>query len=331
MKIFILLCISFSALFAESSSTHLCHALPKERPNRNFAQKAPSKKESKEPSLLATFCEHLEAKSVINSNGKPVWITQSLLPFYSTQDTHQHTFFSQTQAAFHNRLFTVSPGFVYRYLPSSKNFLLGLNAFYDIQRHHLLQRMSIGADLISPWLQLGSNAYVPLSGWSSSYRKNTDTLWSIKPLKGYDVHINAPLPYLPWLRLEGEYYHFEALSLKNINGYGFKIKAALFGPLSLEGGLTRDNYTHNNFLQVSLRFGIPERIQYSLYETPRTKHPFSKRAPQRFHLEPINRKNFITNEARGISPTTSSVTSLAIEDSGGGGGGGGRGPGPDVD
>lgn len=238
-----------------------------------------------------------EVKSQVNSSGKPEWFVKDIQPLYFTPESYRHAVFLQGQWVFQSGQVTLSPGFGYRFLSYCEKYLVGVNGFYDIRRNHTMQRASLGFDVHTHHVDFAINFYRRLSNWGTLYTRNGVTTTQ-KPLNGLDTSLSIPVLYMPWLRLSFGYYHWNSISFSNIRGFSFSTKADLWGPFSIEGGMTRDQYKHNNYLQFSVRFGFPNRIEYSLANTPIAKTAFPDRKLQRLILDPVVREALITGEIK---------------------------------
>ncbi|WP_257282821.1 inverse autotransporter beta domain-containing protein [Endozoicomonas sp. SESOKO1] len=87
----------------------------------------------------------------------------------------------------------------------------GVNAFYDYDLDRSHQRASIGAEIGSRYLTVGSNYYFSLSGWKDSPdafdELGIDALME-RPARGFDINAEGRLPWYPWLSLSASYQQF---------------------------------------------------------------------------------------------------------------------------
>lgn len=94
----------------------------------------------------------------------------------------------------------------------SKDWMLGVNAFYDydISRGH--RRGSIGSEVWTNFLKLSGNYYIPLSTWKTS--KDFDN-YEERPAQGWDVRLQTYLPFYPQLgsSLVYEQYYGDQVAL----------------------------------------------------------------------------------------------------------------------
>lgn len=101
----------------------------------------------------------------------------------------------------------------------NKEWMVGVNAFYDydISRGH--RRGSIGSEVWTNFLKLSGNYYIPLSQWKDS--KDFDN-YQERPAQGWDMRIQTYLPFYPQLGSSLVYEQY----------YGDQV--ALFGTDNLE-------------------------------------------------------------------------------------------------
>lgn len=240
----------------------------------------------------------LEGDFQCNSSRKPQWWAKTIQPFWISPHTFQNTVFFQFSSMFNSNRFTLSPGAGYRYMPPERNYLLGLNFFYDIRYADPLQRISIGADIQTRWLTISGNCYLRVNGQWKSIHVRDGVTTAEKTLNGGDANLTFPFPYLPWFRLGGGYYHWESLNVQRINGYKLYAELNLVGPLAVEGGMERDNLRHNNYLFISLNLGSPNYRQFTFWKNLATRDPFPARDLRRFVLTPVMREARVVNESR---------------------------------
>ena len=199
---------------------------------------------------------------------------------------------------FDNTRDTFDIGGGYRFLTPCGNYLLGVNGFYDTTAKHKLQNWSIGADIQGRWVTISGNFYDYIGKWRN-FKKTGGITTQEHALLGGDFEGSIPIPYMPWLRFGAGYYHYEKKSRKlNTNGYIVRAEANLTGFLSIEGGRMADRYVKNDYFQLQLRLGCPNRIQYSLYNSLKNMGMFPKRDLRRLVLEPVRRNNVIRSEKK---------------------------------
>lgn len=229
------------------------------------------------------------------------WWFQTVQPFYSTSETRMNTLFFQFRSMFEGSIKTFNSGLGYRLLCCDDNYLFGLNGFFDTRYRHQLQRWSIGADFQTPWLALWGSYYGGLLGWRHVGTAAGTITWR-RALSGGEVNASAPFPYLPWFRLQAGFYTWNYVDgVKNANGYRIAGKMNIWGPLAIEGGRWSDRYINDNFVQVSLNFGFPNFMQYTLVNTGIADTVLPARTLKRFILNPIRRWNQIRIQTKTSS------------------------------
>lgn len=138
-----------------------------------------------------------------------------LLPWYAGESTLIFNQFS-THSKDGRKIANLGTGVRYNI---NKDWLVGMNAFYDydISRGH--RRGSIGSEVWTNYLKLSGNYYIPLSSWKAS--KDLDN-YEERPASGWDIRLQTYLPAYPQLGTSLVYEQY----------YGDQV--ALFGSDNLE-------------------------------------------------------------------------------------------------
>ncbi len=231
------------------------------------------------------------------------WWFETVQPFYVTKESLSSTVFTQFRAMFQGNIKTFDIGLSYRNLFYKDRYILGVNGFYDTRYRYGIQRWSVGGDLHSQWLTVSGNYYGEIGGWRKVSTTTNTVKWE-RALSGGDLTATAPFPYMPWLRIQAGFYNWDYVEgSSDATGYTIAAKANIWGPLFVDGGRESDRYRSNNFVRVSLNFGFPNFMQYTLVNTPISKKVLPARTLKRFILDPIKRYNHIRVQ---IKTTTSS-------------------------
>lgn len=133
---------------------------------------------------------------------------------------------------------TINTGLGYRRLLDDKNALVGANVFYDYELDHNHSRIGFGTE--AKW--------GPLDGWFNYYLaasgdKNIGGVGIVeRAVSGYDVRAAGQVPYLPWAKLNGAYYHWDKIkAADDTDGYDVNAEVAIHPNLTLEAGHKNDN------------------------------------------------------------------------------------------
>ena len=123
--------------------------------------------------------------------------------------------FGQDSFLHHDGYYTFNTGLGYRKTIRDGSMIIGANVFYDhaLDYHH--NRMSFGAELLTPAYDLYLNRYMALSNRSNSGHATAET-----PMSGYDFGISVPLPHNPKVNIHMDHGrwngdNFGALNLKH--------------------------------------------------------------------------------------------------------------------
>ncbi|WP_447776307.1 Ig-like domain-containing protein [Pseudomonas chlororaphis] len=110
-------------------------------------------------------------------------------------DTKQTLLFSQVGGRNQDSRNTLNFGAGVRHHMTEK-WLLGLNAFYDVDVTNHNRRLGVGAEAFHDNLKLAANSYMRLSNWRQS-RDFAD--YDERPANGFDIRAQAYLPSYPQL------------------------------------------------------------------------------------------------------------------------------------
>lgn len=148
----------------------------------------------------------------------------------------------------------------------NKDWLIGLNTFYDydITRNH--RRAGFGAEAWTNYLKLSSNYYLPLSSWKDSPDIED---YEERPARGWDTRVQAYLPSYPQLgaSLVYEKYYGEQVALFGTDNLQKNPSAVTLGvdytpvPMVTVGmGYKKGNSDNSEFttdVALNYRIGVP--------------------------------------------------------------------------
>jgi hypothetical protein len=171
--------------------------------------------------------------------------------------------------------------------------LVGLNSFCDYEAPYNHSRGSLGIGLSTVYLDLHTNAYLPIS--KKKYKNNAIE----RALKGFDYEVGVPLPYAPWGRAYYKNYFWENKSLRDTNGHRIGIELSTFPFVKLDAKYDKSNNTKGSFSAMfTFSMGFDGPNLYSLFKN---NSLFSSQAYQNNKVEnklldQTHRMNAITVE-----------------------------------
>jgi hypothetical protein len=136
-----------------------------------------------------------------------------------------------------------SLGLGWRRLLDDRSWVLGINASYGMAIPDSPRRAGLGLEAIGQYVTLRANYHDgllrmrPLSAAGrSSYLE--------KALDGVDYEIEAPVPYVPWLRVSAVGFRWTAATAgyPDLRGDAFMLRGNLSTAWSMEVGRSNDNY-----------------------------------------------------------------------------------------
>jgi adhesin/invasin len=233
---------------------------------------------------------------------KPTWSIETVQPIYQTPNTLRDTVFFQGRLGHRNSDNTINLGVGYRYLLNDKTWLLGVNAFYDMTTRHDHQRSGLGVEAIGQYVTFRTNYYNGTSGEKTVSTSN-GLVTTEKALDGYDFEADAPLPYLPWMRLSASAFRWKSATagVQNVKGDKFALRANLSRHFSLELGVEDDNSRQSNsFVMLTYNaFGAPGNgVPGVLFGGLRASEAFQARDLAQHTLDKVRRQNEIVVERK---------------------------------
>ncbi|MBI5907420.1 MAG: inverse autotransporter beta domain-containing protein [Burkholderiales bacterium] len=262
----------------------------------NVAQQA--KSDSRLPDWLRRT--DISVESMDRSN--PTWSVETVQPLYQTPKTLRDTVFFQGRWGRRNSDNTFNLGLGYRKLLEDKTWLLGVNTFYDTTTKYDHKRWGVGAEAIGQYLTFRTNFYHGISG-----EKTISLLNGIrtteKALSGRDFEIDAPIPYLSWIRVAANSYRWKSATAgtEDLKGAKLAFKGNISKNISLELGRQDDNYTRpSSFIRISYNLlGNPSNgVPGTMLEGMRKPVSFEARDLTLHTLDKVRRQNDIVVEKK---------------------------------
>lgn len=198
------------------------------------------------------WAKRIEFEWQTKEDDKPEWSVLTVQPLFQTENKRD-TIFTQLRIGqdytFNNHRTTTNTGFGYRRLVMDNRMLLGGNVFFDheFESHH--SRVGFGGELRWGGFDLYANYYEAIT----SKRTRGDEFE--QALDGYDVELTGQLPYLPWARLRGKFFHFDTITkADNVDGFTASLEFDLHQNIQLEMGFSDDDNTRDGFFFTQIRF-----------------------------------------------------------------------------
>jgi adhesin/invasin len=167
--------------------------------------------QSKVEALLSPY-GHVRTNLTLNDGSLDGSSLDYLIPWYAGESTLLFNQFS-THSKDGRNIANLGAGVRYNL---NKDWLVGVNAFYDydISRGH--RRGSVGTEVWTNYLKFSGNYYIPLSEWKTS--KDFDN-YEERPAEGWDVRLQTYLPSYPQLgaSLVYEQYYGDQVALFGID------------------------------------------------------------------------------------------------------------------
>jgi hypothetical protein len=221
---------------------------------------------------------------------------ESIQPVFQSADK-TYTAFVQGRVAYQDEDVTTNAGLGFRYLTPDRDWLFGINAWYDrtYDLHH--QRWGLGLEAIGPLITGRANYYDAMTGWRTASLTATQ-LVEERAVDGFDFELEAPLPYMPWARAAVGYAMWDMTESDDVEGVTAALRMDLTRWSRLEANYRRED--DENILGASLRvrFGKPEGVEHAATERFFSETAFVARDVSRHTLDRVERHHDIKVERR---------------------------------
>jgi uncharacterized protein (TIGR02145 family) len=152
---------------------------------------------------------------------------------------------------------TINLGIGHRLLVEDDMAIAGINVFTDYQTKSSHKRLSLGLEYQRANFSANINKYHIFSD------KKLVNGSQKRALSGYDVKLSGQVPYLPWAKIKGTYYYWDAKTGSNIRGNILGVDIELTPSVSFEFGQENNNTinaTSYGKLTVKLPLGNKQKF-----------------------------------------------------------------------
>jgi hypothetical protein len=189
----------------------------------------------------------------------PDFSIRTIQPLTDLTDQSTQLTFTQAQVSsgenHGERRATFNLGIGQRYLLENGQSIAGINLFTDYEAESKHSRASLGLEYRRANFSANANQYYPLSN------KVVIGDYTEEPLAGYDIRLTGQVPYLPWAKIKGTQYYWDAITGDNIKGTSLGIEANINAATTFEIGTQNSN--------TASRSGYAQlRIQYPYNTAP---------------------------------------------------------------
>ncbi|CAC9557696.1 Cadherin domain protein [uncultured Gammaproteobacteria bacterium] len=145
-----------------------------------------------------------------------------------------------------------------RFLLDSGRSIAGINLFGDYEAKSEHRRLGFGLEYIRTNFSTHLNTYHSLSD------KKIIGGYTEEVLAGYDVKLSGQAPYLPWAKIKGTYYYWDAKAGANIKGNIFGIEIGVSPSTRFEFGTENSSIADRvNYMQLSVALPISKNDKFT--------------------------------------------------------------------
>ncbi len=130
---------------------------------------------------------------------------------------------------------TINLGLGLRYLLEGGQSIAGINLFTDYETESKHKRASLGLEYQRANFSANVNKYFPLTD------KKVISDYTEEALAGHDIKLTGQAPYLPWAKIKGTHYYWDAKVGDNIKGTILGVEVELNSSTTLEIGTENSN------------------------------------------------------------------------------------------
>ena len=294
----VILIVSVPNSLARTLSTTVVGAAEQLQSNANISQVVEETavdlvSEKVESELQETF-SNTEVSIDISPDGDNTIGILTVQPLSDPRDI-SNTVFGQGSIFSSDGRHTLNLGLGYRRLSDSKNWIYGINAFYDHEFPYDHSRASVGLELRSSVIELNANEYVALSGWKTG-KNSIDE----HALDGRDLEVGFAIPYMPSSRIYHKQFQWDALNgADDLKGEttSLEISGDILVPgLNVSLGQTTfdGNREDVEFVRLDYRLGQSAEEHTPMF----SKETFHFESMEEKRFEKVRRENQIVKQTR---------------------------------
>lgn len=226
----------------------------------------------------------------LRQGAKPVGSIETIQPLYMDA---RNTLFWQGRAAYADVATTLNLGLGYRFLNMRKTWMLGVNGFYDYEARHLHRRIGVGGEFFTPYVTFRANYYNAIS-----HQRQIAVASYARARGGYDVSLETPVPYTPWMRLSAQGYHWAGEDRPSRDGLSVGVRSFPYDQLEVDAGVAYDQVKHGQgYLSANYYLAKPAFIEHSEQSSRHMSHErFAKQNLENMRLQKVIRHNDIEVE-----------------------------------
>jgi hypothetical protein len=236
----------------------------------------------------------------MQENFHPSWTIETIQPI---KETELDTYFWQGRFS-HDRTpsdvgnirdETYNLGVGYRHLLPNKEWMFGVNAFYDYTHEHSHRRVGLGGEVFNQYGTFRVNGYEGISDKRTLSDSSTE-----KAVNGWDAALEAPIPKLPWVNINLKTSEFDRAASKNVKTETYSLRANLTDNIEVEMGTTNNNASDSeNFGKFIWHIGKPKYVTSTMADGTQT----TRRNLENHRLEKVRRHNniVIDNGTAGLT------------------------------
>jgi hypothetical protein len=205
---------------------------------------------------------------------------------------------------FDRQRFAGNMGFGYRRLFLEDRLMLGGNIFHDHEFLRGHDRTGLGAEARFGPMDFTVNGYLGLN------QRSLNDGGRERVPNGFDLELATQVPYLPWAKLYGKYYHWDhEVASQPMRGVQLAASANLHRALSIEAGLRRDqDQKSEGFFMLRVRLNAESAVGLLDGAPLLDKQVFAPRDLRQSLTEKVRRENRIILERSNPSGARKGLT-----------------------
>ena len=180
--------------------------------------------------------------------------------------------------------------------------LYGINTFADYEsgKYGDFLRYGIGGELQSPYAAFAANYYLPIT---DDKRQGANVAFS---QKGYDANLRINIPQMDYLKLRGDYYHFDGkYGDEDDKGFRYGLEVQPINDLRIGVFYDDGGEEFGGDIVYVYNFGIPQKRESAVAFSPDLFSPIVREYSQRIMTAQLGPQlRFITMAISVMTATT---------------------------